>query len=125
MRTIYGTLGYNSSLTKEAYEAGKKDYLQVLKIAEHQLGKTAYLGGNDISIADISLIVNVRILFRLVFDEKVRSNIPNIVAWHNRLFEQHKPVSAFFGKNWLCTNQLLPNFVDNKPKKEEKKQEKK
>ena len=64
----------------------------------------------------MSLIINVRVLFRLVFDEKTRSALPNLVKWHNRLFE-HKEISGFYGKNWLCTNELLPNFVDNKPKK--------
>lgn len=97
----------------------------MLKIADSQLAKTNYLVGNEISIADLSLIINVRFLFRLVFDEKTRSNLPNLVAWHQRLFEQHKPIAAFFGKNWLCTNELLPNFADNKPKKEDKKKEEK
>jgi glutathione S-transferase len=74
-----------------------------LQIADNQLGKTPYLAGNEITIADISLIIYVRVLFRLVFDEKTRSKIPNVVQWHNRLFE-HKEISGFFGKNWLCTN---------------------
>lgn len=44
-RVFYGTLGFRT-VTKEAYEAGKKDYISVLKIVEAQLKKTQYLAGN-------------------------------------------------------------------------------
>lgn len=44
-RVFYGTLGFRT-VTKEAYEAGKKDYLAILKIVEAQLKKTPYLAGN-------------------------------------------------------------------------------
>lgn len=67
VRTLYGVLGY-FPVTKEQYEAGKKDYLDALKVAEAQLSKTPYLAGNEITIADISLIGNTRLLLRLIFD---------------------------------------------------------
>ena len=66
-RTIYGTLGY-AKVTKEAYEAGKKEYIDVLKIVEAQLKKTAFLGGNELSIADFALFPSVRFSLRLWID---------------------------------------------------------
>jgi len=124
MRTIYGSLGY-MTVTKEQYEAGKKDFLDVLKIVDAQLKKTKFLAGNEISIADIALIGGVRLVLRLIFDEKARSTITNVVQWYERLFE-FKEVADFFGKPWLCTKELLPEFVTEKkeePKKEEVKKE--
>lgn len=43
-RVFYGTLGY-MAVTKEAYEAGKKDYINLLKLIDAQLKKTPYLAG--------------------------------------------------------------------------------
>jgi len=131
MRTIYGSLGYNTAITKEQYEAGKKDYIDVLKIVDSQLKKTPYLAGAELTIADISLIGTVRLLLRLVIDEKARTPIPHVVQWYERLFT-HKEIAGFFGKPWLCTKELVPEFavVEKKEekkveKKEEKKEEKK
>jgi elongation factor 1-gamma len=123
-RTVYGILGY-SQVTKEQYEAGKKDFLDVLKIVDAQLKKTKFLAGNEISIADIALIGGVRLLLRLIFDEKARATIPHVVQWYERLFELPQ-ISEFFGRPWLCTKELLPEFVTDKkeePKKEEAKKE--
>lgn len=89
-------------MTKEQYEAGKKDYLEALRIAEAQLSKTPYLAGNEITLADIALIGTIRLLLRFVYDEKARTAIPHLVQWYERLFT-HAEVSGFFGKPWLCT----------------------
>jgi len=112
MRTISGTLGF-TTLTKEQYEAGKKDFLDVLKIVDAQLKKTKFLTGNELTIADIALIGGVRLLLRLVFDEKARSHIPHVVQWYERLFE-FKVVAEYFGKPWLCTKELVPEFATEK-----------
>jgi glutathione S-transferase len=55
-------------VTKEQYEAGKKDYLEALKIADAQLQKTPYLAGNEITIADIAVIGTIRLVLRLILD---------------------------------------------------------
>jgi len=118
-RTLYWTLGY-VTITKEQYEAGKKDFLDVLKIVDAQLKKTKFLAGNEITIADIALIGEVKMLLRLVFDEKARSHIPHVVQWYERLFE-FKEIAEYFGKPWLCTKELVPEFATEK--KEEHKKE--
>jgi elongation factor 1-gamma len=126
VRTVYGTLGY-MPVTKDQYEAGKKDFLDVLKIVDAQLKKTKFLAGNEISVADIALIGGVRLLLRLIFDEKARATIPHVVQWYQRLFELAQ-ISEFFGSPWLCTKELLPEFATEKkeePKKEEAKKESK
>lgn len=109
-RVFYGTLGFRT-VTKESYEAGKKDYISVLKIVEAQLKKTPYLAGNDISIADMTLLPSVRLALRLFLDEKARASIPHVVQWHERLFS-HKEISGFFGKPWLCSQEALPIFEE-------------
>jgi elongation factor 1-gamma len=43
-RTIYGVLGF-AQVTKEQYEAGKKDYIEALRVVDAQLQKTPYLAG--------------------------------------------------------------------------------
>ena len=67
MRTLYAHLGF-IKITKETYQAGKRDYLDVLKIVESQLKKTPYLAGNEISIADMSTIQSIRMALRLFID---------------------------------------------------------
>ena len=112
IRTIYGTLGYRE-VSKEQYEAGKKDYIEVLKIVDAQLKKTPFLAGNELTIADIALIGGIRLALRLFLDEKARTAIPHVVQWYERLFT-HKEVSGFFGKPWLCTKELVPEFAVEK-----------
>lgn len=122
-RTIYPILGY-TTVTKEQYEAGKKEYLETLRIVDAQLKKTPYLAGNEITIADISIIQYIRLALRLFLVEKSRATIPHVVQWYERLFT-HKEVSEEFGKPWLCTLEVLPHFEVAVEKKEEKKVEKK
>ena len=87
-RVFYGTLGY-MTVTKDAYEAGKKDYIGVLRIVEAQLKKTPYLAGNDITLADIALLPSIRLALRLFLDEKARAGLQSIVQWHDKMFS-HK-----------------------------------
>lgn len=120
-RTNYAILGF-MPVSKEHYEAGKKDYLEVLKVVEAQLKKTHYLAGSEITIADIALFPNIRCALRLFLDEKARSGIPHVVQWYERLFT-HKEVAEEYGKPWLCTREVLPHFEAPEAKKEEKKEE--
>jgi glutathione S-transferase len=79
-------------VSKEHYEAGKKEYLETAKVIEAQLKKTPYLAGNEITIADIAVFTNIRIALRLFLDEKARAIIPNVVQWYERVFT-HKEVT--------------------------------
>lgn len=112
-RVLYLILGFAPATSKDQYEAGKKDLLEVLKIVEAQLSKTHYLAGNDVSIADIALVGGIRLYLRLVLDEKNRASIPHVVQWYERLFT-HAEVAGFFGKPWLCTKELVPEFPEPK-----------
>lgn len=82
----------------------------MLKIVDAQLKKTKFIAGNELSIADIALIGGVRLLLRLIFDEKARATITNVVEWYERLFEIEE-IAEFFGRPWLCTKELLPEFA--------------
>lgn len=82
------------------------------------------MAGNEITIADISIIQNVRLALRLFLVEKSRATIPHVVQWYERLFS-HKEVAEEFGKPWLCTLEVLPHFEVVEKKEEKKKEEKK
>lgn len=85
------------------------------------LKNSKFLGGNDLSIADISMAVVLRYPFRLIFDEKNRKNLPNLTKW----FEEVSNLDQFkvhFGKLWLCQKEFVPEFAgeQQKPAKENK-----
>jgi len=109
MSTIYGILGYRQ-VTQEQYENGKKELLNALKVVNAQLGKTEFLAGNQISIADIAFIGGLRFYLRLIFDEAARTAIPHVVQWYERLFALPQ-ISGFFGRPWLCVKELVPEFI--------------
>lgn len=58
-----------------------KDANTFLTVVNDQLAKSTYLVGGSISIADISLYVNLSVLFQHAFDAKVRGQYPNLGKW--------------------------------------------
>lgn len=86
MSTIYAVLGYTTT-TQANYDQGKKELLRTLKIMDEHLKKHPFLGGNDLSIADIALIGGVRLYLRLIFDQKARDHISKVVEWYHRVME--------------------------------------
>ena len=58
-----------------------QDATTFLKFSNDHLGKNTYLVGGALSIADVSLYVNVSVLFQHAFDAKARSQWPNLVKW--------------------------------------------
>eukprot|EP00178_Gracilaria_changii_P013303 TRINITY_DN37669_c0_g1_i1.p3 TRINITY_DN37669_c0_g1~~TRINITY_DN37669_c0_g1_i1.p3 ORF type:complete len:125 (-),score=31.99 TRINITY_DN37669_c0_g1_i1:607-981(-) len=104
------------AVDKQSYDAGKKDYFECLKIVEAQLNKTKYLAGNELTIADISLLPSIRVSLRLWIGEKLRASIPKVVEWHERLHKDHKEIGEFFGKVWLCIREATPIFEEAEKK---------
>lgn len=125
-RVHYAILGY-FPVTKEQYEAARKELWESLKIVDGWLKTNKFLGVNELSIADVSMATILRTSFRLIFDEKNRKNLPNLTKW----FEEVSNLQQFqdhFGKLWLCQKEFVPEFASTQPaqeKKEEKKEEKK
>lgn len=58
-----------------------KDSTTFLTVVNTHLGKSTYLVGGSITIADISLYVNVGVLFQYAFDAKLRGTFPNVEKW--------------------------------------------
>ena len=58
-----------------------KDASDFLNVVNGQLAQRTYLVGGGISIADISLYVNVAVLFQYAFDAKVRGGFANVGKW--------------------------------------------
>lgn len=100
-RVAYPTLGYLPT-TKEAYEAGRKDLLEVLKVIDNYLKDHEYLGSKSVSIADFAYSSALRFLFKAVLDEKARTGLPNLTKWYARISET-KEYQAQYGKTWLAT----------------------
>lgn len=58
-----------------------QDSTTYLKFVNEQLAKNTYLVGGALSIADISLFVNLSVLFEFAFDAKQREQYPNLTKW--------------------------------------------
>ena len=100
-----------------------------MKVADRWLKDHKFLGGNDLSIADVSLATVLRHSFRLILDEKNRKNLANLTRWFEEV-SNTKEFQTHFGKLWLCQKEFVPEFAGSQPaqqaeKKEEKKEEKK
>lgn len=111
---IYAIFGY-APVTKDQYDTSRKDSWEVLKIVDGWLKDNKFLGGKDISIADVSMAVLLRYPFRLIFDEKSRKNLANLTKW----FEEVSSLQQFkehFGKLWLCQKEFIPELVGGQPK---------
>jgi elongation factor 1-gamma len=79
-RVHYAVLGY-FPVTKEQYDAARKELWEALKIVDGWLKTNKFLGANELSIADVSMATILRTSFRLIFDEKNRKNLPNLAKW--------------------------------------------
>lgn len=116
-RTLYVAIfGYFPS-TEENYNKAKTGLLNALQAVETRLKDHEFLGGKEISVADIVLAAQLRYAFCLIFDEKSRKEIPNTTKWFNKIMEE-KAAQEFYGKTWLCQKEFIPDFEFTQRKKE-------
>jgi len=77
-------------------EAGGKYLHAQLPVIETQLGETTFLAGNEMSLADITMIAAMEPFEHIKFDI---SMYPNIVAWRQNIMQQgfYQKVHAHYG----------------------------
>lgn len=86
------------------------------------MAKNEFLGSKEISVADITIAVQLRYIFCLVLDEAARSGLPHLTKWFVHLTD-HAIFKEYFGKTWLCQKEYVPDFGFAPKKKEEPKKE--
>ena len=124
-RVHYAILGF-FPVTKEQYDAARKELWETLRLVDGWLKNNKFLGASEVSISDVALATNLRYAFRLIFDEKCRSNLPNLTRWFEEV-SSLQPFQQHFGKLWLCTKEFVPELAGSQPVavKEEKPKEQK
>ena len=85
-----------------------------MRLVDGWLKNNKFLGSNEVSISDVSLASNLRYAFRLIFDEKNRTNLPNLTKWFEEV-SNLQPFQQHFGKLWLCTKEFIPEFAGSQP----------
>ncbi|XP_068325205.1 probable glutathione S-transferase parC isoform X2 [Pyrus communis] len=74
------------SIKGEEHEAAKKEFIEILKQLERELGDKPYLGGERFGFLDIALIgfYNYFYVFESRGNLSMEAECPKIVAWANR-----------------------------------------
>ncbi|XP_010060804.1 glutathione S-transferase U25-like [Eucalyptus grandis] len=79
MRTMWLSTG-------EAQEAGKKEFIEFLKVLEGELGDKAYFGGETFGYVDVSLIPFYSWFYALDFS--IVKECPKLGAWAKRCMQR-------------------------------------
>ncbi|CAH9096086.1 unnamed protein product [Cuscuta europaea] len=110
-KKVYETSKKTWTLKGEEQEAGKKEFIEVLKVLEGELGEKPYFGGEKFGFVDISLIgfyswFNV---FESFGNFSIETECPKLIGWAKRCMEResvsktlpdpHKLIQAV--KQWL------------------------
>ncbi|KAK7825022.1 putative glutathione s-transferase parc [Quercus suber] len=82
-RKVWATKG-------EEKEAGKKEFLEIFKILEGELGDKPYFGGETFAFVDLSLIPFYSWFYAIeTFGEfNMEAECPKIVAWAKRCLQK-------------------------------------
>ncbi|KAK9674271.1 hypothetical protein RND81_12G222400 [Saponaria officinalis] len=80
----------------EDQEAGKKEFIDNLKLLEQQLGDKTYFGGDTFGFVDVALIPFYSWFYALetVANFKVEDSCPKIVAWAKRCMQRESVAKA-------------------------------
>ncbi|KAM7251522.1 hypothetical protein ACFE04_023405 [Oxalis oulophora] len=85
----------------EEHEQGKKDYIEILKTLEGQLGNKSYFGGESFGFVDIALIpfycwFHTNEIFGNI---KIESECPKLIAWAKRCMEKESVAKSLPDEN--------------------------
>lgn len=96
-----------------------KEWLKVLNTA---LKGRDFIVGDNYSMADLELFLNLRGYFQLIFPEEIRKNVfPNVASWFAKL-AAHQFIVESYGRTLMCkVPQKAPKieFKKDDPKKKE------
>ncbi|TRY74973.1 hypothetical protein TCAL_08389, partial [Tigriopus californicus] len=119
---VFQVLGLMQT-NKNAQEKAKDELKVALKMLDNTLLHATFLVGERLTLADITVMCNLLLAFRFVFDPQYRQTIPNIVRWFNTIINQPN-VKAVIGSVKLCEKvgaSAAPAAKKDNKKKEDKK----
>lgn len=122
---IYQVAGFIAHNHKAIVEA-KKDLDGMFALLDKHLLNNTFLVGNQVTLADISVVCALDGLFKTVIVEKAVSKYTNLLRWFNTCVNQ-KEFVAVLGKFAFTKSEQQPAKTaakkEEKPKKEEVKKE--
>jgi glutathione S-transferase len=91
---VYG-VGRKLMVTKgEELEATKKDFLEMFKTLERELGEKPYFGGKRFGFVDIALITFYSFYVLETFgDFSIEAECPKIISWDKRCTKKKESVA--------------------------------
>lgn len=73
--------------------------------------KSGFIVGDNFTFADISVFSRIYIIFRLTFDEKIRSKYPSISKWYTKIANIPEVASEYIGSSELYAGPSNEIFV--------------
>ncbi|KAE8204955.1 hypothetical protein CF327_g7678, partial [Tilletia walkeri] len=113
-RMYWGGLPYSKPLE----QFGLDNLNRALAYLDKTLATTTFLVGHRITVADISVASNIRILYTTMFGPEIRSKYPNVLRYLNTVVHQPGFGDAFSKDFKLATATLkyTPPQKEEKPK---------
>ncbi|XP_041090536.1 elongation factor 1-gamma-like isoform X2 [Polyodon spathula] len=119
---VYPTLGA-SAYNKQASEKAQADLQGALSFLNEHLQTRTFLVGERVSLADITLVCALLLLYKQVLDPSLREPFSNVTRWFCSCVHQPQ-FSAVLGKVKLCEKAAQYKVKDvEAPKKKEQKTE--
>eukprot|EP00927_Polykrikos_kofoidii_P057780 TRINITY_DN5196_c0_g2_i1.p1 TRINITY_DN5196_c0_g2~~TRINITY_DN5196_c0_g2_i1.p1 ORF type:complete len:644 (+),score=166.56 TRINITY_DN5196_c0_g2_i1:87-2018(+) len=109
MTWVYPVMGLMEDVP-EATAAAKADVAKALATVEARLMKSAFLVGNVVSLADVSLVCALREGFELVFDPTFRKPFPKVSAWFEACCAMPQ-FNSVLGEVKLCKEAATPTAL--------------
>jgi len=110
MQWVYPVLGLIEAPNATVLEEAKGDVKIALGLLEQQLGKTKFLVGEYLTLADIAVVCTIREAMTLVIEPSVRKPFPKFCAWFESCCNMPQ-FEAVFGKVVLCKTAEKPQPV--------------
>ncbi|CAH9099132.1 unnamed protein product [Cuscuta epithymum] len=89
-KKVYETCRKTWTLKGEEQEAGKKEFIEVLKVLEGELGEKPYFGGEKFGFVDVSLIgfYSWFHVFESYGNFSIEAECPKLIGWAKRCMER-------------------------------------
>ncbi|NP_001234157.2 glutathione S-transferase-like protein [Solanum lycopersicum] len=89
-KKLYATGSKIYTATGDEQEAGKKDFVEILKVLEGALGEKPYYGGDNFGFGDIALIGFYCWFhaYEVYGNFSIEAECPNLVAWAKRCMQR-------------------------------------
>jgi elongation factor 1-gamma len=108
---VCSVIGY-VPLTKDRFNQITKTLKDWAKSFDEHLNGKSFIVGDSLSIADVSVASYFFWLFRLLFEEKNRAQLPNVLKWYESVSALPQ-FQSVLGKTWYAQKEFTPvTFVE-------------